>query len=135
MTGTFFALAFSTISAAASASLGMMTRTLDAGLEQLVGELRLAGPVTFRRLDEDVGLAILRALDEQVAVPLPALVQRVHQQADLQPPASRRLRRTSSEPPHATAARATTPADHRSADFQFMTLSFRPEMAPGRGTF
>ena len=81
----------------------------DAGLEQLVGELRLAGPVTVGRLDEDVGLAILRPLDEQVTVPLPALVQRVHQQANLQPPASRRLvgRRgatTRIAPPAATAA-------------------------------
>ena len=114
MTGTFFALAFSTILRRRLGVVGDDDEHLDA-----FGRAACRRAAAWRRavalggLDHDVGLAILRALDEQVAVALPALVQRVHQEANLQPAASRL--RGLARPSDASAARdrehaATRPA-------------------------
>ena len=54
--------------------VGNQDQHLDALAEQLVGKLRLFDPIAIGGLDEDVRFAILRPLDEQIAVPQPSFV-------------------------------------------------------------
>ncbi len=58
---------------------------LHAPFEQRLGLLQLPRIISFGGLDEDVGVELLGAFQEQVAIALPAflLLERVHQETDL----------------------------------------------------
>ena len=56
---------------------------LDAFVQELLGQLDLTGMIPLGRADDDFTPDFPGTLDENVAILLPALVQRVHEEADL----------------------------------------------------
>ena len=67
---------------------------LHAALEQRLRLLQLLRIVAFGRFDQDVGVELFGALDEEVTVALPAFLrpQRIHEQTDLRARFFRRFR-------------------------------------------